>query len=74
MPPTEFDLASMHRLARKAGVEKLDDDAAATLSAILENIGLVIAKQANEFARHTGRKTIKASDVKLATKRVLRAY
>ena len=32
----------------------------------MENYGTTVASRANDLARHAGRKTVKASDIKLA--------
>ena len=50
----------------------MGDDAAMELRSELESLGLQIAKQAVELAAHAGRKTVKPSDIKLASKAILK--
>jgi histone H3/H4 len=72
MTDSEFGLAAVYRLIKKAGAERVGDDAAVELRTVLEEIGTQVAKQAVELAGHAGRKTVKPSDVKLAAKAVLK--
>lgn len=60
--------AAMETLLKKAGADRVSEDAKDALKEILEREAETIAKEAMKFALHAGRKTIKGSDVRLAKK------
>ncbi len=68
MTTSEFGLSVMYRILKKAGAERVSDESANELRRILEEIGSSIAKNAVEMSGHAGRKTIKAEDIRLASK------
>jgi histone H3/H4 len=68
----EFGLATMYRLIKKSGAERISDEAADELRKILEDIADRISRQAVDLSVHAGRKTIKSDDVRLAAKNILK--
>jgi histone H3/H4 len=71
MVDLELAIAPMHRICKKAGAERVSEAAAKELAKVLEEIGIKIAKEALDFAMHTGRKTIKAEDIEIAARKVM---
>lgn len=65
MPETILPKASVDRIIRKAGAERVSDKASAALALALEEIGLDIARIARELSEHANRKTITDKDVRL---------
>ena len=61
-------LAAMERLLRKGGAERVSESAKEALREVLEEYSHQIAEKSVKFALHSGRKTIKAADIKLASK------
>jgi len=64
-------LASCARLIRKAGTQRVGKDASEELAKILENIGVIISKEAKEYAEYAGRLTVKQKDIEMAATKVL---
>lgn len=65
---SELPLAPTKRILNNAGAERVSADAAEYFNTVIEEYGMEVAKQATKLARHAGRKTVKADDIKLAMK------
>ena len=61
-----FARARVEKLIRTAGAHRVSAEAIDRLNEVLTSYGTNIAKYAVEIARHSGRKTVKESDIKLA--------
>jgi histone H3/H4 len=68
MKSSELGLSPMYRILKKSGAERVSDESANELRRVIEEIAESIAKNAVDMATHAGRKTIKAEDIKLASK------
>lgn len=64
----ELPIAPVDRLIRRAGANRVSEDAALAMSEILTDYGITIGLQAKRLAKHAGRKTVTGEDVKLAAK------
>ena len=68
----KLPLAAVMRIMRKAGkdvgVDRVSIDAAKLFSEELSDIADDLARECVKYAKHTGRKTVKPEDVKVAVK------
>ena len=70
MKSSELGLSAMYRILKKSGAQRVSDESADELRRVIEEIAEAIAKNAVEMSNHAGRKTVKAEDVKLASKQL----
>jgi histone H3/H4 len=61
-------LAAMEKILKLSGAERVSDKAKEALKDVIEDIAEEIAENAVKLAVHSGRKTVKAGDIKLAAK------
>ena len=61
-------IAAMEKLLKESGAERVSDKASIALKAVIDDIAEDIARDAVKYAKHAGRKTLKGSDIKLASK------
>jgi len=70
MKSPELGLSAMYRILKKSGAQRVSDESAVELRRVIEEIAEAVAKNAVDLANHAGRKTVKAEDVKLASKQL----
>ena len=68
MKSSELGLSAMYRILKKSGAQRVSVESAVELRRVIEEIAEAVAKNAVEMSSHAGRKTVKAEDVKLASK------
>jgi len=66
MAKKSIPLAAMEKLMKSAGAGRVADKAKAVLRDYLEDLAEKISQSGVKYAAHSGRKTVKGSDIKLA--------
>lgn len=59
-------LAAMEKILKRAGADRVGEDAKAALRDLLEEHAMKIGSAAASYSRHANRKTVKAEDIELA--------
>lgn len=72
MAKKDLQLAPMHRIIKRAGADRVSDEAAKELRDVLEEVGVRVAREALDFTKHAHRKTVKAEDIQIAVKKILK--
>ncbi|MBC7112746.1 MAG: histone family protein [Candidatus Methanomethyliales bacterium] len=67
----DISISAIDRLMRKAGAERVSEEGAMMLREVLETLALDISREAIALAKHAGRKTVNAEDIKLASRKLL---
>lgn len=68
MKSSELGLPAMYRILKKSGAGRVSHESADELRRIVEDVAMTIARSAVDMSAHAGRKTVKAEDVRLASK------
>ncbi len=71
--PPVLPLAPVERVIRKAGAERVSENAGIELAKVLEEYGLEVSREAITLAKHAGRTTVKEEDIRLAVARIKKA-
>jgi DNA-binding protein len=62
----EIPVAPVIRIIRKAGADRVSNDAGEALAELMEHYASTIAKEALKLASHAGRKTVTTHDIRMA--------
>jgi histone H3/H4 len=60
----------VERIIRKAGADRVAEDAGIELAKVLEGYGIEISREAITLAKHAKRTTVKEEDIRLAVARL----
>jgi len=61
-------LAAMEKILKESGADRVSDKAKTALKVVVEDLAEAIAIDAVKLASHAGRQTVKAGDIKLASR------
>ncbi len=65
----EFPVLPFERIIKRAGAKRVSHDAAEELAKVMEDRILKISEEAVALAKHAGRKTVVAEDIRLAKRK-----
>jgi len=63
---TELSHSAIERIMKKAGAMRISADATETLAVLMEEYGVLLAREAKKMSDHAGRKTLRGSDIQMA--------
>ncbi|MCD6398649.1 MAG: histone family protein [Candidatus Aenigmarchaeota archaeon] len=66
---SELPIAPVERILKKAGADRVSRKAAEEFAVVLEEVASELASECAALAKHAGRKTVLAKDVKLAKRK-----
>jgi histone H3/H4 len=68
---TDIAISPIDRIMRKAGAERVSEEAAEALREIVETLALEVSRESIALAKHAGRKTVNSEDVKMASRKLI---
>ncbi len=68
---TDIAISPIDRIMRKAGAERVSEEGAEALREVMESLALDISRESIALAKHAGRKTVNAEDVKMASRKLI---
>ncbi len=63
---TGIPRAPVARIIKSAGAERVGKDAGEALAGLMEEYAVSIAREALKLANHSGRRTVRAGDIRMA--------
>lgn len=60
-----ISLAAMEKLLKRIGADRVSDSGKESLREVLEDYAEEVGRKAWEIAKHSGRKTIRSTDIRL---------